>query len=302
MRIRNIFFLTCFIVFLFGCQSLLIPEEEHSGIPVIEGAYYIGTDSCIPCHDDIFVQYKKTVHSRLETFETATVEKGCESCHGPGSVHVQAKGGSDNINNFATLSARDSSEVCLKCHRGGVTMDWRANAHILNGIGCNQCHKSHKITASKMVYLGDPEICFICHQEKRAQNLLPSHHPIKEKKMKCSSCHNIHGSENNNLIQPILNDVCYDCHAEYQGPFVYEHDPVFEDCTICHDPHGTIANNLLKQSEPFICLRCHKGHRRNPRTGTHPTVAAFLTSCVQCHSQVHGSDLPSQLNGSGLTR
>ena len=153
-----------------------------------------------------------------------------------------------------------------------------------------------------MVFLGDPEICFTCHSEKKAQHQLPSHHPIKEKKMKCSSCHNHHGSENNNLNQESLNDVCYECHAEYQVPFVYQHAPVVEDCTICHDPHGTISNNLLKQSEPFLCLRCHRGHSQNPKTGPHPTTAALITSCAQCHDQIHGSDLPSQVNGGGLTR
>jgi hypothetical protein len=51
-----------------------------------------------------------------------------------------------------------------------------------------------------------------------------------------------------------------------------------------------------------MCLRCHRGHRKNPGTGSHPTVSSFVSSCTQCHSQVHGSDLPSQVNESGLTR
>jgi DmsE family decaheme c-type cytochrome len=150
-----------------------------------------------------------------------------------------------------------------------------------------------------MVYLGDPEICFSCHLEKRAQQMLPSHHPIKEKKMKCGSCHENHGSENNNLKEETLNDVCANCHAEYEGPFAFEHAPVVEDCSICHEPHGTIANNLLKQNQPFLCVRCHRGHKSTETFSTHP---ALLTSCTQCHSKVHGSDLPSQMNGDGLTR
>jgi hypothetical protein len=57
------------------------------------------------------------------------------------------------------------------------------------------------------------------------------------------------------------------------------------------------------QNQPFLCLRCHTGHRENPKTGPHPSVPALLTSCTQCHSAVHGSDLPSQLPpGKGLTR
>lgn len=287
---------------ILGCQKFLKESMQNPLLPTIPDAFYVGTDSCIPCHDDVYRQYKKTAHARLSAAELPGVQRGCETCHGPGSRHVQTRGAAGQIISFPRLTAEQSSEVCLQCHRGDPVMDWRANMHVMNGVGCNECHKSHKITSPKMVYLGDPDICFSCHEEKKAQHLLPSHHPVREKKMRCSSCHNNHGSENNNLKKIHLNDVCLDCHAEYQGPFVYEHAPVIEDCTICHDPHGTTANNLLRQSEPFLCLRCHKGHKPNPKTGDHPSLASLMTSCVQCHSQIHGSDLPSQVKGGGLTR
>lgn len=283
-----------------GCQGSFQFPKGSSVLTSIPEAYYTGTFSCVICHDDVFLQYKNTIHYRIESFELNILERGCETCHGPGSLHIKKKGDVASIIGFSRLSSQEASAICLQCHTGSPTMNWPAGFHV--SIGCNECHKSHRVTSPKMVYLGDPEICFNCHQGKKGQHMLPSHHPILERKMKCSSCHNIHGSENNNLNRETINDVCFECHAEYQGPFVYEHEPVFEDCSLCHNPHGTIADNLLKQSEPFICLRCHKGHRKNPGTGAHPTVASFLTSCTQCHSQVHGSDLPSQLSGPGLTR
>ena len=285
-----------------GCQRFLKAGENRVELPMIEGAFYVGTDSCVPCHDDVYQQFKKTVHYRLNAVELKGMQRGCETCHGPGSKHLQTKGKAQDIISFTKLPPEQSSQMCLACHQGGPIMDWRANVHVLNGVGCNECHKSHKITGPKMVYLGDPDLCFTCHQEKKAETMLPSHHPLREKKMKCGSCHDNHGSENNNLKKQHLNDVCFECHAEYQGPFVFEHAPVVEDCSICHDPHGTVANNLLRQSEPFLCLRCHRGHKENPKTGGHPTVGTLMTSCAQCHSAVHGSDLPSQVNGGGLTR
>jgi DmsE family decaheme c-type cytochrome len=297
------FFIFIYILILFSsCQSVYKFRKGYPEIPKIEGAFYTGSDLCLPCHDDIFDQFKKTIHYRISSSETGQAGKGCESCHGPGSIHVKEKGGTDNIINFVKLSPDESSEICLTCHNDSPLMNWRENYHILNAVSCVECHKPHMKTESKMVYLGDPEICYLCHQDIKAQNMLPSHHPVKENKMKCSDCHNPHGSVNGSIEQESPNMLCFKCHAEYQGPFIYEHEPAFEDCSICHEPHGTIANNLLRQDDPFICLRCHKGHRDNPKTGSHPTVASFLTSCVQCHSQVHGSDLPSQLNGNGLTR
>jgi hypothetical protein len=58
----------------------------------------------------------------------------------------------------------------------------------------------------------------------------------------------------------------------------------------------------LRQTEPFLCLRCHRGHRGNPRVASHPSLGVFSGPCTQCHFQVHGSDLPSQMGGGALTR
>jgi DmsE family decaheme c-type cytochrome len=124
------------------------------------------------------------------------------------------------------------------------------------------------------------------------------------------------------------NDLCLKCHTRYQGPFAFEHDPVVEDCMMCHSPHGTVANNLLKQQEPFLCLQCHEGHFHAarasnswtdvppPQGGTAASTdtiyksnygfqKSFLTKCTQCHTMVHGSDLPAQSTtgqGKSLTR
>jgi DmsE family decaheme c-type cytochrome len=150
----------------------------------------------------------------------------------------------------------------------------------------------------------EPYVCYKCHAKTYAQFSLPSHHPVKEGKMVCSDCHDPHGKHEGNLNEPTLNMVCYRCHADKQGPFAYEHPPVTENCAICHNPHGTVANNMLHQPTTFLCLRCHTGHRTSPRgpnhtgllgdVGTNPGLqAAFFTDCTQCHSQIHGSDVPS---------
>jgi len=101
-----------------------------------------------------------------------------------------------------------------------------------------------------------------------------------------------------------LNQVCYKCHAEKQGPFAYEHPPVTEDCSICHEPHGAVTNNLLRQPPNFLCLRCHSGHRGGPgfhdgfllpdfAGGNAAAQRAFYSDCTACHSEIHGSDIPS---------
>ena len=163
----------------------------------------------------------------------------------------------------------------------------------------------------------EPQLCYQCHQDIRAKVNYPSHHPIREGKMKCTDCHNMHGTSVNNLkTEERTRDLCLKCHADKQGPYTYQHPPVEEDCTICHDPHGTVADNLLKQNEPFLCLQCHHLHFHtvfySPVNGQnrmipnpHGSQMAMGTRCTQCHSQIHGSDLPSLSvpgQGKGLTR
>ena len=278
--------------------------DSSSIIPVIPqiDATYVGSEACAVCHEDVFEYYRRTVHFKIRSFEVAGQERGCESCHGPGSAHVKGGGNIEKIINFNRLTSAQSSAVCLKCHTREPLMHWTSSIHALSDVGCNECHKSHKVTAKKMVYKGDPELCYDCHQQMRVKMQFPSHHPIREGKMKCADCHSTHGGESRGLKAFTVNDLCYNCHTDKQGPFIYEHPPVEEGCDLCHDAHGTIANNLIKQSEPFLCLRCHRGHRGNNVPGMHPTLPSLLTSCTQCHSQIHGSDLPSQMGRGVLTR
>jgi DmsE family decaheme c-type cytochrome len=198
-------------------------------------------------------------------------------------------------------------------------MAWSSCSHARYGVACADCHNPHPRPKVQPVLniqhthierpvrspmgVDDPHVCYKCHADIYAKNAMPSHHPIKEGKMVCSDCHDPHGQAQDNLKEPTVNMVCYKCHAEKQGPFVYEHPPVTENCSICHEPHGTVTNNLLRQPATFLCLRCHSGHRTVPGhpggaplqdVAAHPSLQrSFYTDCTQCHSQVHGSDLPS---------
>lgn len=227
----------------------------------------------------------------------------CTTCHEPhGNIKEYSRG-----------------ELCLQCHTDAPTMAWHSSTHALYEVACTDCHNPHPRTnvpqfvnishtdvrrpERKVMAVEEPETCYKCHQAIYGLTGLPSHHPIKEGKMVCSDCHDAHGQQEGNLKGDMLNEVCYKCHADKQGPFVYEHPPVVENCGYCHNPHGAVANNLLKQPSPFLCLRCHSGHRGGPTFhdgGLLPDFAAnpavqqaFYTDCTQCHSQIHGSDVPT---------
>jgi DmsE family decaheme c-type cytochrome len=152
---------------------------------------------------------------------------------------------------------------------------------------------------------------------------MPSHHPVREGKMSCLDCHNPHGGRVGLAQDDSGRELCFSCHPEKEGPFIYEHAPVSEDCMTCHTPHGSVADNLLIQTEPTLCLNCHAMHFHASVEGWDgnfgvpmaPERAGFstpdgwkkgmLTKCTQCHTEIHGSDLPSQsisTSGTGLTR
>lgn len=147
------------------------------------------------------------------------------------------------------------------------------------------------------------DMCERCHQEVKAEFAMPSHHPIHEKKLFCTNCHEPHGSINEyQLRKTSVKEVCTQCHADKEGPFLYEHAENTEECTSCHSPHGSVNNNLLKVAVPFLCMQCHVAH--SPLTGTNSDPnrkGAYYTRCTDCHTQIHGTDIPSAGNNGRLT-
>jgi DmsE family decaheme c-type cytochrome len=143
-------------------------------------------------------------------------------------------------------------------------------------------------------------MCEKCHPQERAEFTLPSHHPVPEQRIFCTDCHDPHGTINDRLLRkPTVKETCTQCHAEKEGPFLYEHADITEDCRTCHRPHGSIYNNLLTVSVPFLCLQCHTGH--SPGTTSTQTMT-FYTRCTDCHSQIHGTDLPSASGNGSFTQ
>ena len=325
------------LLILGACATGTIREKVLT-LPVIEGATYVGQETCLECHNDMAgedfaittgEQFADTIHGRLADWELMGAEKGCESCHGPGSQHVDNDGDTEYILVLSELNADQSAAVCSKCHTDGKLMDYTHSEHALSDVGCLDCHSVHDGEGKFTLKAEDPELCYSCHKEEQAKSHFPSTHPIAEGKMNCSSCHNAHGATGESLnTDERVNDLCLNCHTRYQGPFVFGHAPVEDDCTICHDPHGSVANNLLAQNEPFLCLQCHEGHFHVLRESNYATTAddgtpdaddaaaaivnihgnegfqmSFGTKCTTCHKVVHGSDFPSQpLSGGGLTR
>ena len=296
-----------------------IPAEYAVEYPErMQGAHAVGSEACMDCHDEMGAAFLAGLHRET----VGKGEWGCESCHGPGSIHVESGETADIVTFDDETGAALASSLCLSCHGLGDASMFEGSAHGLNGVSCTSCHQVHGEQRTGLLAAGEPGLCYQCHAEVEAEFHLPSHHPVREEKMVCSDCHDNHTQKYQNILTGEgPNDLCFSCHADKQGPFIFEHAPVVEDCGICHMPHGAVANDLLAQNEPFLCLQCHQMHfhaqlqgiegdfeTKDGYTGTSTEggiKSAFLTNCSRCHQAVHGSDLPSQsISGQGksLTR
>ncbi len=284
-------------------------------------ASYVGSETCADCHDDISVSFNYNVHRISIKSSDGANDIYCESCHGPGSEHI--KDGDPNlIYSFNRDYKPNEKSPCLDCHRGYPEGYAMGEHHPETDNGCLDCHKIHSDN-QRLLKTDEQTLCLGCHKEKMGEFRMPSHHPVLEGLMSCTDCHSMHGKKSVQFSGMDNREKCLGCHSDKQGPFIYEHDPVNEDCLICHKPHGSVADNLLTQAEPFVCLSCHPAHFHTLITGydgefeapLHPDrgglstktgfKSAMLTKCTECHSEIHGSDLPSQsISGQGgaLTR
>ncbi len=190
-------------------------------------------------------------------------------------------------------SVEQNNAVCLTCHERGERTLWKDSVHETRGLACTDCHTIMKSVSAhfQLKTAFEPDTCFQCHKDRRAQMFRSSHMPVREGKLVCTDCHNPHGSATEAMLrQDSINDNCYKCHAEKRGPFLFEHAPVRENCLNCHDPHGSINERSLKMSVPRLCYECHTiGHTQSGPNSQFTMGRA----CLNCHTNIHGSNSPA---------
>ncbi len=187
-------------------------ERTVMAPPQIPGAKFVGSASCADCHKDIVSKFKTADHARLVARGENAGEAGCESCHGPGSLHNQSGGALHTI-----INPRKSPETCFQCHldkRGTFSLP---HHHPLEDgrVSCSDCHNPHEGRAIKgggtALASGD-ETCFKCHTAQRGPFVF-EHEAMREG---CATCHAPHGSVNQKMLAERNQILCLKCHFQQQ--------------------------------------------------------------------------------------
>ncbi len=239
-------------------------------LPNIPGAKYIGSKECEQCHEEIYKNFVTADHARLITDGPRALNAGCESCHGPASLHSDSGG-----------------EV-------KPPYSFTAGRPALTSYGAQLSTPTARTTET---------VCYTCHADVRGQFGLPNHHPVPEGKMTCTQCHDPHKGHARTSSMAAMRGQdasCLKCHPAQSGPFVFEHEALHTGCTTCHGSHGTINAKMLTVRDSNLCLKCHFQQVQGGAIrigGADHTLRLQQGTCwtAGCHEAVHGSRVNSSL-------
>jgi predicted CXXCH cytochrome family protein len=258
----------CLVMVVISCSTV---NRSVVVLPEVPGAKYIGSRECEQCHDKIYRDFATADHAHLIAAGTNALNAGCESCHGPCSIHSES--GGDVKTPFSFTSGRLAA----------------------NSFGARLATEPDRSTQT---------ICFRCHTDVRGQFSLPSHHPVPEGNLSCTDCHSphsgsVHVGGGTSLLSE--NDSCLRCHQNQRGPYVFEHEALREGCTTCHTAHGSVNAKLLTVRDANLCLKCHFQQQTTGGTlligGSDHTLRVQQGTCwtAGCHEAVHGSRVSPSL-------
>jgi predicted CXXCH cytochrome family protein len=258
------------IILLLAVISCRTVNRAVVVLPDVPGAKYIGSKECELCHEEIYKTFVTADHAKLITEGPNALSAGCESCHGPASLHSDTAGEVKPPYSFSSGRPLASS------------------------LGARLSAEPARATET---------VCFQCHSDVRGQFNLPSHHPVPEGKMSCTECHSPHkgiahkGGSTRLLVQE---ENCLQCHPSQRGPHVFEHEAMREGCTACHSPHGAVNTKMLMVRDSNLCLKCHFQQVQGGVIkigGSDHTLRIQQGTCwtAGCHEAVHGSRVNSSL-------
>jgi DmsE family decaheme c-type cytochrome len=184
-------------------HSSVAKDDKANGLP--EAQYTAeGTERCLKCHaGETMTVVADTAHGDAGNPHTPYAQKGCESCHGPGSLHVSRARGGIGFPALIVFDKRDTvarqTGACLGCHADDMGdlegMAWSGSAHDTGRMTCVSCHQGHVVGNPLADPVRQQQSCAKCHDEDIAAHPRFEDKGIVFDKLSCYDCHDVHQLE-----------------------------------------------------------------------------------------------------------
>jgi predicted CXXCH cytochrome family protein len=210
---------------------------------------------CLACHSGNVELAAGTMH-RFTFHEKAI---GCESCHGPGSVHIdwhrthQHVPGQEDLTivNPKNLSRPQLESICSACHLNGPA------AVLVRGRKPNDFRPGMPLTDYRIDYrfdTGGEQMTVVGHVEQLRQSTCYK----KSKSMSCLTCHDPHAREKPADLVANFRQACVKCHESKPCREKTEQRAKKADnCMTCHMPRGDT-------DIPHVALTHHRIGKHTP--------------------------------------
>jgi predicted CXXCH cytochrome family protein len=196
---------------LVGNSCSILPRTVFAP-PEIAGAQYAGNHACFECHTNYVRRFVASPHARVHFDGAPRGDTGCESCHGPGSKHIEAGGGRGK---FIVNPGKDPA-ACFQCHLS-THAEFKLPQHhpVFEGrMNCSHCHDPHGgdifKPAGRLAMVRHDQSCAKCHREQ-TRPFVFEHEALREG---CGVCHPPHGSVNRKMLVANDPNLCLRCHAQ----------------------------------------------------------------------------------------
>lgn len=197
----------------------------------------------------------------------------CESCHGPGSLHILGGGDKAKILNPASLTKQQQTWLCAQCHTRGLSVPGGLHDYPYD----ETADKPYQVGDDPFKYLHDeggrwPDGKTPTKGEQQYQaHRVSRHFTNPYETVTCSDCHDPHSGERglpvtrkNGIATSFAdNTLCLSCHAGH-GPF--------KDLTVAKV--GAPGQN---RAEIATVVGKHTFHAYTPEKGL------GQSNCIGCH-------------------
>ncbi|MDT8444169.1 MAG: hypothetical protein RQ722_07745 [Desulfuromonadales bacterium] len=227
---------------------------------------------------------------------------GCETCHGPGSEHLAARGGLGvAIVTPGNLTASRESVICGQCHaraKGNDSFGAKTDATLnkndkmmLSGISraAYLLENTSRDDANTSDFWADG-IHSKSHHQQYTDFIKSTKYRNGSSLLTCTSCHDVHapGTDRHQLSGVSDNSQCLSCHTT----------------VVSGDHQLAKTGSSLHAGGPALCIECHNVKTAKsgagsqflgagdisshvfdvPVTATDAMPTAYLNSCLGCHS------------------